>query len=233
MSSPFFPSQKHLPISFCKSFPTLAGGMTPPRRSQGLLCLVSSLVRVAGQGFTWLVSCGNCAPVSCACPWLGAGSLWPCLFWRDAGSDTIPGCSAVWELCTGCRKEHNKVLSYSGRKEERKKRKYFYFLISFAAQAWSVSVTRNSSSQRHKQAPSSLQTGLPKLCLLFFSGELTKCLNYSCSPQLSPTAAFPQCSTEPAEIPRTSSKGAPAPCRTHSLAGTNWEFLPSSAGSCL
>lgn len=44
--------------------------------------------------------------------------------------------------------EHDEVLSYLGGKEERKKRKYFYFLISLAAQAWSVSVTRNSSGQR-------------------------------------------------------------------------------------
>lgn len=51
---------------------------------------------VAGQGFTCLISFGNCAPVSCACPWLGPGSLWLCLFWRDAGNGTIPGCSAVW-----------------------------------------------------------------------------------------------------------------------------------------
>lgn len=46
--------------------------------------------------------------------------------------------------------EHDEVLSYLGGKEERKKRKYFYFLISLAAQAWSVSVTRNSSGQKHR-----------------------------------------------------------------------------------
>lgn len=81
------------------------------------------------------------------------------------------------------------------------------------------------------QVPSKLTS--PSCVLVFFSGELMKCLIYSCFPQLSPTAAFPQSSTEPAETPRASSKGAPAPCRTHSLAGTSWEFLPSSAGSCL